>query len=135
MRLARLPWLLLPGAALRARVQPVAVSNLAEAVVALLHAQPPLQLDCVGPVPLTLAQFVASLREQMDLSAARTMALPESLSRLSARCGDYLPFQPWCSETLALLQQDNVGEAGAFSALLRHPAIPPQDLVAHTWIG
>ncbi len=63
------------------------------------------------------------------------MALPESLSRFSARCGDYLPFQPWCSETLALLQQDNVGEAGPFSALLEHSAIPPQDLVAHTRFG
>ncbi len=29
------------------------------------------KLDCVGPQPLTLAEFVVSLREQMELRAAR----------------------------------------------------------------
>lgn len=134
MRLARLPLLVLPDAALRARVQPVAVSNLAEAAVALLDVeQPPLHLDCVGPQRLTLADLVASLRAQLGSRPARVMALSGALSNLSARCGDYLPFQPWCSEMLALLQQDNVGDALPFSRLLRQPAIAPGDLVATSW--
>ncbi len=133
MNLARLPVLLLPGAALRARVQPVAVQDLAEAVATLLDADGPLHLECVGPQQLTLADFIASLRAQLGLRPATVIPLAEWMSRVSARCGDYLPFQPWCSETLALLQQDNVGNDQLFSGLLAQPAIPPQDLVATSW--
>jgi uncharacterized protein YbjT (DUF2867 family) len=133
MRLASLPILVLPGAALRAKVQPVAVRNVADAAVAMLNANPPLHLDCVGPQQLTLAEFVACLRAQLGRRAAPVLATSDWLSRLSARCGDHLPFQPWCSETLALLQKDNVGEAAAFAGLLQHPAIPPRELVRSEW--
>lgn len=133
MNLARLPLLPLPGAALRAKVQPVSVRNLAEVVAALLDTDEVMRLDGVGPQPLALSDFIASLRTQLGLAPARVMALPEWLSRASARCGDLLPFQPWCSETLALLQQDNVGDGATFARLLSQPATEPQDLVASAW--
>lgn len=135
MHLARLPLLLLPGAALRARVQPVAVGDLAESCVALLPADAPPSLDCVGPRPMALAAFIASLREQLGHRPATVLALPDWLSRASARCGDHLPFQPWCSETLALLQQDNIGQREGFASLLKLPVIDPGDLVAKSWIA
>jgi uncharacterized protein YbjT (DUF2867 family) len=133
MRLARLPVLLLPGAALRAKIQPVAVKDLAEACVALLRTDSPKRLDCVGARRLTLAEFVASLRSQLGFTPAKVLPLPAWLSRASARCGDFLSFQPWCTETLALLQQDNVGDAGPFGSLLQRPAVLPQNLVATSW--
>jgi uncharacterized protein YbjT (DUF2867 family) len=133
MRLARLPMLLLPGAALRARVQPIAVDDLAAYSVALLESDGPPQVDCVGPRQLTLGAFIAGLREQLGFRPAGVLPLPEWLSRLSARCGDHLPFQPWCSETLALLRQDNVGDGGNLASLLGRPALTPENLVAASW--
>lgn len=135
MRLARLPVLLLPGAALQALVQPVAVGDLAEACAALVDAQAPLHLDAVGPRRLTLSGFIASLRGQLGARPATVLPLSGWMSRASARCGDHLPFQPWCSETLTLLQKDNVGQGEVFARLLGRPAVPPQDLVATSWIA
>jgi uncharacterized protein YbjT (DUF2867 family) len=134
MGLAQLPVLLLPAPALRARVQPVAVTDVAAACVALLEsASPPLQLTCVGPQALPLAEFIASLRQQLGKGAARAYAIPEWMTRWSAGVGDHLPFQPWCNETLAMLQQDNVGDVVAFAELLGHAPVPPEQLVAHSW--
>uniref|UniRef100_UPI00097C472D NAD-dependent epimerase/dehydratase family protein n=1 Tax=Pelomonas sp. KK5 TaxID=1855730 RepID=UPI00097C472D len=60
--LARLPLLALPAAALRTRVQPIAVRDLAAACTALVAAPSlPRQLDAVGPEALTLAAFIAAL--------------------------------------------------------------------------
>ncbi|MBV8379266.1 MAG: NAD-dependent epimerase/dehydratase family protein [Paucibacter sp.] len=133
VRLARLPLLVLPAAALRARVQPVAVDDLAEGVVRLLGAPQPARLSAVGPRALTLADFIASLRQQLGHGAARVLALPDAPSRWSARLGDCVPVQPWCSETLNLLQTDNVDEAAAFAAVLGRSAIAPEHLMERAW--
>jgi uncharacterized protein YbjT (DUF2867 family) len=133
--LARLPMLPLPRAALRTRIQPVAVQDLAEACEALLRTDGPERLDCVGARRLTLAEFVASLRAQLGFTPAKVLPLFDWLSRASARCGDFFPSQPWCTETLTLLQQDNVGEGEPFASLLRKPVVPPQHLVATSWIA
>lgn len=135
MRLARMPVLLLPGAALRARVQPLVVQDLAAVAAALVEADTPLQLECVGPQQLALADFVGSLRAQLGRSAARVVPMSGWLSRLSARCGDHLPFQPWCSETLALLQKDNVGDGARFAALLQRPVLAPEHMVESAWMA
>jgi uncharacterized protein YbjT (DUF2867 family) len=133
MRLAHLPLLWLPAAALRARLQPVAVADLAQVCSALLSIERPLQLECVGPQPLTLAELIATLRQQLGFPPASVRPLSDRLSRWTARCGDYLPGQPWCQETLALLQQDNVGEHCPFAALLQQSAIAPARLVETSW--
>ncbi|MET0519362.1 MAG: NAD-dependent epimerase/dehydratase family protein [Burkholderiaceae bacterium] len=136
MRLAGLPLLVLPAAALRARVQPLAVQDLGLACLRLLQLEgrdtPALQ-PAVGPQALSVADFIQALRRQQGHGAARVLALPEAPSRWSARLGDHLPFQPWCSETLVLLQQDNCGDAAGFQALLGRPAVAPEKLVAQAW--
>jgi uncharacterized protein YbjT (DUF2867 family) len=123
----------LPAVALRAIVQPVAAIDLATVAAAIVDRDAPSVIDCVGPRPLTLGDFIASLREQLGAARARVIPLPAWLSRLTARCGDFLPFQPWCSESLALLEQDNVGDASAFMQWLGRAPIAPQDLVRSTW--
>lgn len=135
MQLARLPLLVLPAAALRARVQPVAVQDLAQVCARLLAAHPPgpALLHAVGPRALTLAEFVAVLRRADGAGPARVLALPDWLSRASARAGDHLPMQPWCRETLALLQQDNVADAAPFQAWLERPPIAPEQLRELAW--
>jgi uncharacterized protein YbjT (DUF2867 family) len=131
--LARLPLLCLPSPVMRAQVQPIAVGELAQGVSRLLAPEGTgVQglLNVVGPQPLTLAEFIASLRRQMGHGGARVLPLPDLLTRWSARLGDELPWAPWCTETLSLLAQDNVAAASAFEQLLGRAATAPDHLLA-----
>jgi uncharacterized protein YbjT (DUF2867 family) len=123
LALARLPALLLPRPVLHAQVQPVAVGELAQVLAALVEAPAvPAVVAAVGPQAVTLAGFIASLRAQAGRAPARVGALPDALARLGARLGDAVPVAPWCSETLALLGQDNTAAPQAFERLLGRPA-------------
>jgi len=135
MGLARSPLLYLPQAVIQARVQPVSVHDLAAAVAQLLGAQASFKgvLHCVGPTPLTMAAFIASLRSQLGSGTALVAALPGPLTQLSARIGDLIPAMPWCSETMAMLATDNVAPPEAFAQVLGHAAAPPGDLVRTAW--
>ena len=135
MNLARLPLALFPGPMLTARVQPVSVHDLAAAVVALLG--PALQhtgtIECTGPEALTMGAFIASLRQQLGHSPATVLRLPQPLTTLSARLGDAVPQSPWCSETLAMLGSDNVGNPAVFEQLLGRKGVHYSQLVATAW--
>lgn len=135
MGLAYSPALLLPQAVIQARVQPVAVQDLALVVSQLLGPALSVKgvLACVGPTPLTLADFVACLRTQLGKRPARTAALPDILTRLSARIGDQIPSVPWCSESLAMLGQDNVAPAQPFVDVLGRAPVAPADLLKTSW--
>ncbi|MDO4725404.1 MAG: NAD-dependent epimerase/dehydratase family protein [Comamonadaceae bacterium] len=155
LALARLPWLALPRPVLQARVQPLAVWDLADAVARLLP--PPASAaasgstadatastapftglaELAGPQAMTLAEYIALLRTQRaalegqgPTRPARIWPLPHWLTRASARLGDALPFSPWCSQSLALLASDNVAGAHTLPALLGRPATPPARFVA-----
>lgn len=136
MQLARLPVLGLPRPVLDASVQPLVVKDLALAVAALLAPTappvPPL-LTCTGPQALRLVEFIASLRRQCGHGPARVLALPDWLTRWSALAGDLVPLAPWCSETLALLQQDNVGDADVLRQLIAQEPVHPDAMVASAW--
>ena len=135
MNLARLPVALFPGPMLTARVQPVSVHDLAAAVVALLG--PALTqtgvIDCTGPEALPMGDFIASLRQQMGHRPATVLRLPQPLTTLSARLGDAVPQSPWCSETLAMLGSDNVGNPAVFEQLLGRKGVHFSQLVATAW--
>lgn len=135
MNLARLPVALLPGAVLAAGVQPVSVHDLAAAVVALLGpAQSQIgTIECTGPEPLTMGNFIASLRQQLGRKPALVLRLPDPLARLSARLGDAVPASPWCSETLAMLGSESIGNPAVFEQLLGRPGVHYSQLVATAW--
>lgn len=125
--LARLPVLSMPAPAFTAKIQPVAVQDVAEAIVALLGPQLAWcgTVACVGPQALSTADFIARLRQEMGKSAPLRLPLPHVMGRAMARVGDLVPASPWCSETLSLLSQDNTADAAAFSQLLGHaPRMP-----------
>ena len=135
MNLARLPVALFPGPVLDARVQPVSVHDLAAAVVALLGpalAQTGI-IECTGPEALTMGAFIASLRQQLGHRPATVLRLPQPLTTLSARLGDAVPQSPWCSETLAMLGSDNVGNPAVFEQLLGRKGVHYSQLVATAW--
>ncbi|MDO5652836.1 MAG: NAD-dependent epimerase/dehydratase family protein [Brachymonas sp.] len=133
--LSRLPVLVLPQPAIEAQVQPLAAHDLADAVARLVAQGPsPGQrrgvIELAGPAPLTLAAFIASLREQAGKRAPRTIGLPAGLSRLSARMGDWIPVSPWCSQTLELLCTPNTADARTLAQSLQRAPVPPEKLLA-----
>ena len=132
LALARLPVLLLPAAVRATRVQPLAVDELAQSLVALVEAPAggASLLTAVGPEPVTLGGFIASLRAQAGRAPARVGTLPDALARASARLGDALPVSTWCSETLALLGADNVADPAPFERTLGRPATRYDALLA-----
>ena len=118
--LSRLPWLPLPAAVARCRVQPIRVEDLAEGIVALLSAPALLPVwHAVGPETDTVAGWIARRRAARGAAPARLMPLPDALSRLTARLGDHLALGPWCSTALALLAHDSVEAVDA--SPLAHP--------------
>lgn len=134
LRLARLPWLPLPRPVQQARVQPLAVWDLARAVArAAAQPQPTGVLNLAGPQALHMAEYIASLRQQINSRArqARIWSLPNAITQASARVGDALPFSPWCSQSLALLAHDNVASPQPLADLLGQPATAPADF----WAG
>jgi uncharacterized protein YbjT (DUF2867 family) len=133
MTLARLPVMVLPAAALRARIQPVAVQDVALAVLRLLQEGGPEQVTAVGVQALPLSAFIAELRRQLGHGQALVVPLPEAPSRWSARVGDHLSFQPWSTESLAMLQSDNVGDAAVFAHLLGRSPLPLERFVEAAW--
>lgn len=131
LALARLPVLLLPQAVRDSFIQPVAVRDLAD-VLARLAAQdaPTGVVNLGGPEPVAMGSLIASLRAQMGRAPARVGHLPQWASVASAKVGDRISALPWCSETLALLQNSNVTDPQTLADLLgRHP-VPPQRLYA-----
>ena len=135
MNLAKLPVVVLPRPVLRALVQPVAVQDLADAVVALLGRAADRQgvVECAGPEAVAMGGLIASLRAQNGHGPARVVPLPAPLTQLSARLGDLVPASPWCSESLAMLGSDNVADAATLQALLGRTAVHYRDLVAQAW--
>ena len=135
MNLARLPVALFPGPVLDARMQPVSVHDLAAAVVALLGPDIGRTgvIECTGPESLTMGDFIASLRQQLGHRPATVLRLPQVLTQISARLGDAVPASPWCSETLAMLGSDNVGDATVFEQLLGRPGVHYSQLVQTAW--
>lgn len=135
MNLARLPVALFPGPVLDARVQPVSVHDLAAAVVALMGAAQSQTgtIECTGPASLTMGAFIASLRQQLGHKPAMVLRLPQLLTKISALAGDAVPASPWCSETLAMLGSDNVGNPTVFEQLLGRPGVHYSQLVQTAW--
>jgi uncharacterized protein YbjT (DUF2867 family) len=133
--LSKLPVLVLPKPVLTAQVQPIAVQDLARGVAALVDARHIDSLyECVGEAALSLAAFIASLREQQGRKPARVVALPQWMTRISARLGDQIPVAPWCSETLALLANDNVSSSMAFAQVLGNERLVLKNFWRGAWL-
>ena len=131
LNLARLPVLLLPELMRSSQIQPVAVRDLAE-VLAHMATSDTCEgiVEIGGPQPLSTEAFIASLRAQMGYGPASVHALPDWMSKGSARVGDQIPALPWCSETMALLENDNVTDPQTLASLLGRAPVAPDAMLA-----
>lgn len=105
LRLAKLPILPFPKAVIRARVQPLAVWELAEVCSRLLKEDHDTGvLELAGSQALGMGAYIACLRQQLGKTTpARVLPLPDAITHAAARIGDALPFSPLFSEALQLL--------------------------------
>lgn len=132
--LARLPILPLPAAMRSARLQPVHVADLADAVAALLDpalgAPPVSPLAVVGPEATTFAGYIARLRAQLGHAPARVVSVPAALVDLSAWLGDQVPASPWCRQSIDLMREPNIGDPAPLARLLGRPPIALERFIA-----
>lgn len=131
LNLAKLPVLLLPQIMRSSQIQPVAVRDLAQVLAYMATSDAPEgMIEVGGPEPLSTEAFIASLRAQMGHGPASVHALPDWMSKASARLGDQISAMPWCSETMALLENDNVTDPQTLAALLGHAPVAPGAMLA-----
>lgn len=92
------------------RFRPIALDDLAEAVVRLVDPAAPtgLTLDIAGPAPLTLSEVLVALRGWLGLPPAPVIRVPRALAWPLVKVGDLLGWLGWLSSlrTTSLRQMD-----------------------------
>ncbi|MDE3209012.1 MAG: NAD(P)H-binding protein, partial [Pseudomonadota bacterium] len=121
LTLAKLPVHMLPAGG-KSLLQPVHIDDIAQAVLIWINNEPSssLTLDAVGAEATTLAGMLDAYRHQMGFSPALHVSIPALLTRMAARCGDFIPASPLCSDTLNMLLLDNTSPADPFTNHLGH---------------
>lgn len=127
--LASLPIIPVPGDGSQ-QVQPVHVDDLVDAVVRLIASPQSRQvLPVVGPEPMSLQDFLVSLRQVMGLPGAWRMKIPRALMSLAARVGDLLPSAMLNTETLSMLERGNTGPAEPLTLVLGRTPRPVAEFI------
>jgi uncharacterized protein YbjT (DUF2867 family) len=108
------------------QLQPVHVDDIVDAVCRWLadDSAMSVSVNAAGAEATTLRGMLDSYRQQSGRGPAWHLAVPELLITLGARCGDWFPFSPLCSDTLAMLQAGNTGDNSAFEHLLGRAPMP-----------
>jgi hypothetical protein len=102
------------------------------AIIALLDRPLPsgTRLPLVGPEPMSLRAFLATLRQAMGLGTPRFFPVPLPLVRAAAGAATLLPGSLLDPETLQMLERGNTADAAPLQALLgRRPR------AVHDFIG
>ena len=131
--LAALPATPLPGGGAQC-VQPIHLDDLVDALVTVIESPttsfprrlgssaPPI-LDAVGPTPLTLHTYLATLRGALGLPPMRTLPVPRWTMRIAAAIGSRLGgFVD--RDTLDMLKRGNCAPAATITRVLGHPPRP-----------
>ncbi len=123
-RLSTLP--LAPLLNNQAQVQPLHITDLVGAVMALLRDWPenPQVVPLVGPEPMTMAGLVDHLRLAQGRPSGRYVPLPTPVSSLAARLGDRLGWRALNRQTLTLARRDNLGDGGHLERLCGYRVAP-----------
>ena len=107
----------IPAVHAGAKVQVVAVEDVAEAVARALGADAPLRatLDLVGPETHTLSHLLARLRGWLGLPPAPVLALPGWTARITAAGADALAWLGWRSPMRSTAMSQLAGGVGGRS--------------------
>ncbi|MGD9943657.1 MAG: SDR family oxidoreductase [Burkholderiaceae bacterium] len=129
--LASLPFILLPGDG-RQRIQPLHIDDAVHGILALLPAQGAQGVIAfVGPRPITLREFLLTLRDALRLPRSFVLPVPISLVRviaslLASRPGSLLsPAGLLSPDSLQMLERGNTGDPAALTRLIGTAPRPP----------
>ena len=108
----------LPLARPRARLAPVAVADVSEAIARAVadRATTGRAFELYGPETLTLIEIVRAVRDAMGLHRL-ILPLPDALGRVQARLGEFLPGKPISRDNFLSLLLDSAGREDGLAAL------------------
>jgi uncharacterized protein YbjT (DUF2867 family)/uncharacterized membrane protein YphA (DoxX/SURF4 family) len=128
--MASLPLVPVPGRG-EQLVQPIHIDDLVQAVIRAFDRNDTWKqrIPLVGPRALPLRDFLAALREAMNLGRARFVGMPMPLMRLTARLGELTGRGLLDRETLAMLVAGNTGDPSLTQRLLQRPPRAPREFI------
>lgn len=130
LMLATLPVLMMPVAN-QAKVQPVHIDDLVQALIKLLAPQQPRlpAIAAVGPEPLTMAAYLAALRSGLGAPAGKVFDLPLPVAIVVARVAALHPASALTPDSLVMLVDSinggNTADAAPMAGLLGRPLRRP----------
>ncbi|WP_323744999.1 SDR family oxidoreductase [Noviherbaspirillum malthae] len=129
--LASLPLIALPGGG-HQQVQPVHLDDVVASIMAMLDAPAGqgTRVAIVGPEPMSLRDFLGTLRTALGWRSAHFIPVPMPLVRLGAAAGRLLPGSLLDPETLQMLERGNTGSAARITELLGRPPRAVRDFIA-----
>ncbi|MDY7579036.1 NAD-dependent epimerase/dehydratase family protein [Herbaspirillum sp. RTI4] len=125
-----LPFLMMPMAN-DAMVQPIHVDDLVAALVKLVFMKQsvPREMAVVGPVALSMGNYLAALRHGLQAPPAIVLPLPTPIAKIVARVAAIIPSSALTPDSLQMLIQSadgsNTADAGPVTALLGRPLQAP----------
>ncbi len=108
------------------------IDDVVAAVIALLDIESWRvgRVALVGPSPMTVREYLTTLRQAMGLKPAPFLPVPPRLLNMAARVGDRLPSLLLDRPTLAMLERGNTANPAATRAVLGREPRPPWHFVA-----
>jgi uncharacterized protein YbjT (DUF2867 family) len=109
--LASLPLIFLPGGG-RQQIQPIHIDDVVKTVLVVLERpiQSGTRIPVVGPEPMALGRFLATLRKSMGMRSPFYFPVPRTLMHLAAAVGGMLPGGLLDKETLQMLERGNTAD-------------------------
>jgi uncharacterized protein YbjT (DUF2867 family) len=131
LALARLPLLPLPAGGLQS-IQPVHRNDAVAAIVRLVGSDAGGRIALVGPVCMTVREYVATLRQQLGFRPANAIAVR---SGLAAKLASLTPLAGIADQdALSMLERGNCADDKPIAAILERPPRHPRTFLADaTW--
>jgi uncharacterized protein YbjT (DUF2867 family) len=128
--LACLPYIPLVGAGTQ-MIQPVHIEDVTSGICTLIDEELGQRsiIPFVGPVPITLREYLAGLRKSMGLGRPRYIRVPIRVVRRIARATEFLPDGLLSRETLEMLLRGNTGDARPLQEILRRETRAPDQFI------
>ena len=111
-------------------IQPIAIEDLAEVVVAACSAQARGVFEFGGPAPMPLSEYQARWRRWLRIPGTRAIHVPASCISAQVRLWEWFGNGPVGETTWRMLRRGNVPRDDAHSALHRAFGVAPRSLDA-----
>lgn len=101
------------------QIQPIHISDMTKAISNLVNFPSELRLniEIMGPAPITIKSLYIELRHWLGLKQARFFSIPYRMALHGARWVGFLGQTPITEEAVQMLRNGNTGEVGPFIAL------------------